>query len=490
MQKEHTAFFRGPIWITAPSDRNFSSMRLNRRCFLSSAAAILVPFSTRAAAQNTSDGFRVLTADKIEIALGPAAAQKTLACGFAAQVPGPLLRYKKGEEIKIRLVNGLDQPVTFSCQGLRIANPMDGVAGLTQSPVLPGQSFDYRFTPPDSGFYWYRSGVLASALAQLDQGLYGPLIVDEDQPPPVDRDMTVVLAEWHLDEDGQLLIERADPASPPAAPRGHYVVTVNSNPSPIATEIAPGARMRLRLLSMVQSQLVFITFAGLQPSVIGIDGQPCEAFEPLRRTLPIGPGACFDVICDLPNDADAQATIAWRTGERTDRPLLTVTTHGPQRPVLPPLGPIAPNKALPTNIRLQESHKADLVVEAMPDKGPGKDAFATPPPDRHGALTLNGAAAQNFAATPLFSVKRGMPVTLGFVNKTTILLQMHVHGHALRLLHDLDDGWEPYWRSRVIVPEGRTKHVAFIADNPGKWAIECQTLELPPGFLASWFEVI
>ncbi len=68
-------------------------------------------------------------------------------------------------------------------------------------------------------------------------------------------------------------------------------------------------------------------------------------------------------------------------------------------------------------------------------------------------------------------------------------MQMHVHGHAMRLLHDLDDGWEPYWRSRVIVPEGRAKHTAFIADNPGKWAIECQTLELRPVCLVSWFEV-
>jgi len=50
---------------------------------------------------------------------------------------------------------------------------------------------------------------------------------------------------------------------------------------------------------------------------------------------------------------------------------------------------------------------------------------------------------------------------------------MHVAWHAMRLLHDLDDGWEPYWRDAVLVPEGKTKHAAFVADNPGKWAIEC-----------------
>ncbi len=64
---------------------------------------------------------------------------------------------------------------------------------------MPGESFDYRFTPPDSGFYWYRSGVLTSAPAQLDRGLYGPLIIDEAKPPVVDRDIVVILADWQLD---------------------------------------------------------------------------------------------------------------------------------------------------------------------------------------------------------------------------------------------------------------------------------------------------
>ncbi len=466
-------------------------MRLNRRIFLSSTAAALLPFGVRAAAPDAGDGFRVLTAGKTELALMSAPAPKTAAFGFTAQVLGSQLRYKKGEEIKIRLVNALDQPVTFSCQGLRINNSMDGVAGLTQSPVLPGQSFDYRFTPPDSGFYWYRSGVLPLTVEQLDHGLYGPLIIDEAKPPVTDRDMAVVLAEWRLDATAQILTDRGDRPRPAAEPSGHYVVTVNSEPAPIATELAPGTRLRLRLLSMVQSQLVFITFAGLQPLVVAIDGQPCEAFEPLRRTIPIGPGACFDVMCDLPAESGAQGTVAWRTGERTDRPLLAFTTRGPRRPPLPPLGSIEPNRLLAGRIKLQDSHKVDLVVEAAATgKGTGKDAPAALPPDRHGALTLNGTSAQNFAAAPLFSVKRGTPVTLGFVNKTAILLQMHVHGHTMRLLHDLDDGWEPYWRSRVIVPEGRAKHVAFIADNPGKWAIECQTLELRPNCLVSWFEVI
>lgn len=464
-------------------------MRVNRRVFLGSTAACLLPFGLRAAVPD-ADGFHILTAGKADCRIMPAPAPMTASLGFGGEVPGPLLRYKKDEEIKIRLVNGLDQPLTFSCQGMRISNAMDGAAGLTQNPVLPGQSFDYRFTPPDSGFYWYRSDVLPFAIEQIDRGLYGPLIVDEALPPAVDHDMTVVLAEWHVDNKAQILIDGTEPPSVNAGPSSHYVVTVNSNPVPITAEMPPGARLRLRLLSMVQSQLVFFTFAGLQPLIIAIDGQPCEAFAPLRRTIPIGPGACFDVMCDLPLEAGAQASVAWRTGQPTDRQLLVFTTRGVRRPALPRLAGIAQNPALPARIKLQDSHKVDLTVEALAStKDAKKDAAATLPLDRHGALTLNGASAQIYAAKPLFSVRRGTPVTLGFNNKTAILLQMHVHGFPLRLLHDLDDGWEPYWRSRVIVPEGRSKHVAFVADSPGKWAIECQTLEPRPSLLVSWFLV-
>ena len=86
-------------------------------------------------------------------------------------------------------------------------------------------------------------------------------------------------------------------------------------------------------------------------------------------------------------------------------------------------------------------------------------------------------------------MKRGTPVSLGLVNKTIFNQQVHVHGHTVRLLHDLDDGWEPYWRDSAIVPQMHTKHIAFIADNPGKWAIEYRPLDVPATEMVAWFEV-
>ena len=66
---------------------------------------------------------------------------------------------------------------------------------------------------------------------------------------------------------------------------------------------------------------------------------------------------------------------------------------------------------------------------------------------------------------------------------------MHLHGHAFRLLHARDDGWEPYWLDTLQIPENKTVQIAFIADNPGKWALSSTVLERFDTGLWTWFEV-
>ncbi len=81
-------------------------------------------------------------------------------------------------------------------------------------------------------------------------------------------------------------------------------------------------------------------------------------------------------------------------------------------------------------------------------------------------------------------------MTLTLRNGSTQLIAFRLHGHAMRLLHAMDDGWEPYWRDSVIVPPGVIHHVAFMADNPGKWLIESPFFDQAVGGLRTWFEVV
>ena len=120
------------------------------------------------------DGFRILRA-------APG--------GFDGTVPGPVLRVKRGEEVKVRLVNDLPgDGLTLHWHGVRVPNAMDGGAAHPEAGRA-GESFDYRFTPPDAGTFWYRVPFRAAET----RGLHGALIVDEAEPVDVDRDLVLVL---------------------------------------------------------------------------------------------------------------------------------------------------------------------------------------------------------------------------------------------------------------------------------------------------------
>ena len=105
-----------------------------------------------------------------------------------------MLRIKRGEELRIRLINDLPEPTTLHWHGVRLPNAMDGVPDLTQPPITPGKSFDYRFRPPDAGTFWYRPA--GNAAAQIGRGLRGALIVEESAPVSVDRDVLLVFEDW------------------------------------------------------------------------------------------------------------------------------------------------------------------------------------------------------------------------------------------------------------------------------------------------------
>ena len=148
---------------------------------------------------------------------------------MTAVCPARRLRVKRGEELKVRLVNELPEPTVIHWHGLRLPNAMDGVPHLTQAPVEPGKSFDYRFNAPDAGTFWYHSHLYSSE--QLERGLYGVLIVDEPQPVEVDRDIVLVLDDWRLTETGAV-DEKSFRSMHDAAHAGRLgrLLTVNSEP--------------------------------------------------------------------------------------------------------------------------------------------------------------------------------------------------------------------------------------------------------------------
>ena len=173
--------------------------------------------------------------------------------------------------------NSLRQDTTVHWHGIRLPNAMDGVPGLTQPPIKPGENFTYEFTPPDAGTFWYHPH--ADSLQQLGRGLAGALIVEEPEPVAVDRDIVWLLADWRLTSDAQIASGFGNGMEAAMSGRVGNTVTLNGAVSD-GVPVRAGERIRLRLVNGALARIMALRFEGHRPVVVAIDGQPCDPHEP------------------------------------------------------------------------------------------------------------------------------------------------------------------------------------------------------------------
>lgn len=391
--------------------------------------------------------------------------------GFNGQTPGPILRVRKGDNLHARLINQLDQPTSIHWRGIRGPNAMDGVAGLTQNPVVAGASFDYSFTPPDSGTFIYQAHAEPFADRQISDGLSGLLIVEDDAAGKFGIDVPLPLGETIPDKS----VGKSNEA----------VFTIKGRAAPVREQFESGSRLRLRLAKISPASITALTFTGVQPQIIAIDGQPCPILEPANRTILIAPGARFDVVCDMPKQRGKSISVhATRWPEPGEKPtaaalLWSAKSSGVAGSPLAAVSPLPANPLLPERIRLQDAKRASIVIGHRHTKAAGTTD----------GWTINGTSAQSFLRRPLLKVRRNAIVVLTIKNETKWPQVMWLHGHCMRILHRFDDGWQPYWRDTIIVPPSDLVRVAFIADNPGKWRLGSGILARSEIGLKTWIEV-
>jgi len=119
---------------------------------------------------------------------------KSVATTVNGLVPGPVLRWREGESVTLRVTNNLTEDSSIHWHGLILPTNMDGVPGLSFTGIKPGETFEYQFDVNQSGTYWYHS----HSGYQEPTGMYGALVIDPKEPDPVsyDRDYVVMLSDW------------------------------------------------------------------------------------------------------------------------------------------------------------------------------------------------------------------------------------------------------------------------------------------------------
>ncbi|WP_415887426.1 copper resistance system multicopper oxidase [Neptuniibacter sp. QD37_6] len=153
-------------------------------------------------AATSQTGTPELRGNNFDLTIGKQTVNFTGAPRFATTVngslPAPVLRFKEGETVTLRVTNTLTEDSSIHWHGLILPPEMDGVPGLSFAGIKPGESYNYQFKVTQSGTYWYHS----HSGFQEQTGLYGAIVIEPKEPPPYtyDRDYVVMLSDW-TDED-------------------------------------------------------------------------------------------------------------------------------------------------------------------------------------------------------------------------------------------------------------------------------------------------
>ena len=420
--------------------------------------------------------------------------QDTTVWAYDGTVPGTELRIRQGNPLRIVVNNKLGEDTTVHWHGIRLPNPMDGVPGLTQPPIRPGESFTYEFTPPDAGTFWYHPH--ADSLQQLGRGLAGAFIVEEHEPVAVDRDLLWFIEDWRLDDGGRIAPGFGNRMEAGMSGRIGNTITVNGR-VPYRVAVKAGERVRLRIVNAALARIVGLRFEGHRPVVIAHDGQPCEPYLSEGGRLVLGPAMRADLIIDM----DGKPGQTYRVIDDFYRDLaykLVDLVYGPERPTRdhpPSAPPRLPANTLPEpDLTAAERHEIALQGGMMGGMGMmgggmgmmrgGTGMMGGMPMmgDMSGATwAMNGMSMTGDGQPemkPLIALKRHQSCVLGLRNETAWWHPMHLHGHSFRVIsRNGKPNPRREWRDTVLVPPRETVEVAFVADNPGDWMFHCHVTD-------------
>jgi CopA family copper-resistance protein len=292
------------------------------------------------------------------------------AIGINGTVPAPLIRLREGQNVRLKVINDLDEDSSIHWHGLLVPTQFDGVPGVSFPGIKPRSTFLYEFPIRQNGTYWYHSH---SGL-QEQLGHYGPIVIDPAGADPVrfDREHVIVLSD-HSQSSPEAIFRnmktmpgfynyqrqtlagllsgrdqklkdrvmwggmRMDPADVSDATGAAYTYLVNGHgPSDNWTALfKPGERVRLRVINASSMTTFNVRIPGLKLTIVQADGQnvmPVEVDE-----FQIGVAETYDAVV-TPTE-DKAFTLVGESVDRSGMARATLAPRAGMAAVVPPLRP-------------------------------------------------------------------------------------------------------------------------------------------------------
>jgi FtsP/CotA-like multicopper oxidase with cupredoxin domain len=393
---------------------------------------------------------------------------------YNGQVPGPTLRIKLGETLRVKFTNNLSQDTTIHWHGVRLPNAMDGVPYITQKPVQPGETFVYEFTPRDAGTFWFHPHVRASE--QVERGLYGVLVVEDPKPPPYSRELVWVVDDWLL-KDGAIYPQFNTRHDLAMDGRWGNAITINGRTDTLE-KVQPGERVRIRMLNTSNGRVYAPDFGDLDAKIIAVDGLYVR--EPIpARGFELAPGNRIDVDVTFDKSAPEPFAVVDRFYAQRPNTLARFQVEGALVD--------SPHFVLPGGKVPRWSDAVDApIAHTYRLNAQSGGPFGI-------SWTIDGVAFMNHehAMPASATLTRNKFARLHLTNESPRIHPIHTHGMFFRLLaRNGVPVEEPFFRDTVLIHANEEIDVGVVPTDAGTWMMHCHILEHAEAGMMTTIDVV
>jgi FtsP/CotA-like multicopper oxidase with cupredoxin domain len=390
---------------------------------------------------------------------------------YGGSVPGTPIVARKGETVRIEVVNRLPEPTNVHWHGLILPVEQDGPS-LT---IQPGTTHRYEFVAGQSGTYWYHPHKMP-VLPQLDRGLYGPFIVLSPEDSAYSGDHTFVLDDWLLDPQGN----RVEGVPAGAMERHGNIETVNGKTGPAIAplKVRTGELHKLRFINASTASDHTLTLEGHRFRVTHTDGH--ALLQPYTTdSIKLAPGERVDAELAATGKAGQQYRMM---SSRPSAGIVIPLVYGDGRVAEVQSPFVAP---APRAYPVKEGSRPDIILELGSAMGGGHGGM------RAGSSmmrwTINGRSHPD---TRPIDAKVGKLVTMRVYDRDMMAMMMghqmehsvHLHGTTFQVLSI--NGERPsgeLWKDTVPIPSRGYVDLAFVMTNPGDWMLHCHIIDHEDG---------